>query len=112
MKRTRKQWTRQYSKFLDPSLEVGSSIRYRFSVESYMGKTYDDKDTPKLCRNVSLEVSLTDCSRTINWGGGFKQMRGKLETTIKILTRAVGDINALENKYNSIPVEAKDDDDI
>lgn len=107
-RRNKKTWTKQHAKFLSRDLSVGSSIRYRGYVQKYLSGNYDymnDKKRNRTIQRTSLmEVTLTDCSRSISWGGNIKEMRVKLTTAVKVLNRALSDIKELQKRYDSIKV--------
>ena len=107
-RRNRKTWVKQHAKFLSRNLDVGSSIRYRAYVQKYLGNTYDyvaeKKRKGSILRTSSMEMTLTDCTRSINWSGNIKEMKGKLTAAVKVMNRALSDIKQLQKRYDSIKV--------
>ena len=92
---------RHIAKFLDPQ-NVGSSIRFagEVSQDEYVRSDGDRN----VSRNVDMELSITDCNRTVTWSGygddAFKDMRRKITHAIKVLKRANAAIDVLEKEYN------------
>lgn len=61
-------------KYIDP-LDCGSTVGYRIFLKGAEGK-----------EQVSADVELADCGRTINWGFYGNNQMEKLDNAIEILT--------------------------